>query len=134
MRSLIIASALCVSACASSFSSYVGPIDPLIAPQVAAGMAAFVQARIKPADGTVRIDQPDDDQTVGPALASDLRDSGFVIANGSTKHCIRYEAAKLGDDVMVRVSVDGVDAARLYHTRPTGLVALGPFSVTEIGQ
>ncbi len=134
MRGFIIASVLCVSACTSGYSSYVGPIDPIIAPQVAAGMAAFIQARIKPTDGAIHIDQPAGDQSVGPALASDLQDNGFVISNGNAKHRIRYEAAKLGDDVMVRVSVDGADAARLYHNRPTGLVALGPFSVTEVGQ
>ncbi len=136
MRGLILASALCLGACATGhYASHVGPIDPQLAPQVANDMAVFVRGRIKPADGPVQIDQPTGDQSVGPLLVASLRESGFTITAGRAKHRVRYAAANLGDDVMLRVSVDAADGARLYHDKPgSGLLPLGPFSVTEVAQ
>ena len=137
MRNIVAVSAFfCLSACATpQYASYVGPLDPHLAPQVAGDMAAFVRARIKPTDGAIQIERPDGDLAIGPALAADLQADGFDITQGRATHRVRYAASMLSGDVMVRVSVDRSDAARLYRDKPgSGLRPLGPFSVTEIAR
>jgi hypothetical protein len=137
MRPFILASVLLISACAAeSYPSYVGPIDPIFAPQVADDMAGFVRTQIKAKDGSVQIEQPAGDLIVGPLLSADLKESGYTIVTNGGKHRIRYAAATLDStDVMARVSVDRADAARLYRDRPVvGLSPLGPFTLTEIGE
>jgi hypothetical protein len=137
MRNIAVFSALiCLSACEiGSYPSYVGPLDPQLAPQVAADMAAFVTTRIKPADGSIQIEQPSADQSVGPILTDDLRASGFTVVPAGGKHRIRYAASAFNGDIMTRISIDHADAARLYGNKPgAGLAPLGPFSVTELAQ
>ena len=135
MRPVLLASVLCLAACSGTYPSYVGPIDPAVAPQIAADMATFVSMRIKPAGGPIEIEQPSGDQSIGPLLATDLRDEGFQIVNLGAKHRVRYAANAVGANVMARISVDRADGARLYEDKPAfGLSALGPFSVTEIGE
>ena len=135
MRPVLLASVLCVAACSDTYPSYVGPIDPTVAPRIASDMAAFVSMRIKPAGGPIEIEQPSGDQSIGPLLASDLRDEGFRVVNIGGSHRVRYAANAVGGNVMARISVDRADGARLYDDKPViGLSPLGPFSVTEIGE
>jgi hypothetical protein len=125
---------LSATACtAAPYQSYVGGIEPSAVPRVAADMAALVRARIKPGDGAIQLEQPANDQTIGPVLLADLRDSGFTVVKSGGRHRVRYVASLLGSDIMTRISVDRADAARLYRDKiGVGLSPLGPFAVTEI--
>jgi hypothetical protein len=133
MRNALLASVLCVAACArGEYASYVSPLSSEQAPQIAADMAGFVNARIRPGDGSVQIEQADGDQAVGPNLVADLKGEGFTVVSSGGKHRIRFAAGPLGDEIMARISVDRADGARLYGHMPNiGLSPRGPFSVTE---
>jgi hypothetical protein len=134
MRPLLLLSVLCLPACTPSYTSYVGPIDARFAPKIADEMAAFVGQRVRPDGGSLCIDGPANDTTVAPFLAPALQDLGFRIVASACRHRVRYAASTLGGDVMIRVSVDNADGARLYRDKvQTGLAPLGPFSVTETG-
>lgn len=137
MRKILFASALCIFAggCTQQFDSYVGPMDATLGPQVAADMAQFVSGRIKPIDGPIQVEQPDGDEAVGPNLLINLQSYGFtIVKTGAAKHKIRYAANTLGADVIVRVSVDSADGARMYRDKPlVGLTPLGPFTVVKRG-
>src|SRR3978361_1176334 len=102
MRNITVFSALLLlCACETgSYASYVGPLDPKLAPQVAADMAAFVTTRIKPTDGPIQLEQPSADQSVGPILSDDLRASGFIVVQTAGKHRIRYAASTFRGDIM----------------------------------
>lgn len=137
MRNVFFASVMCIFAagCTQQFDSYVGPMNPTLGPQVASDMAQFVNGRIKPIDGPIQIEQPDGDQSIGPILVENLQSFGFtVVKTGAAKHKIRYAANTLGGDVIARVSIDGVDGARMYRENPpAGLMPLGPFTVVKRG-
>ena len=135
MRLVFLVSALCVTACTGTYTSYVGPIDPAVAPQIASDMATFVSMRVKPSAGPIEIEHPAGDQSIEPLLATDLQNEGFHVVSLGGKHRVRYAANAVGANVMARISVDRADGARLYQDKPgIGLSALGPFSVTEIGE
>jgi len=136
MRNALLASILFLSACSNGqYTSYVVPLSPEQAPQIAADLAGFVNARIRPGDGSIQIEQAAGDQAVGPDLVSDLKGDGFNVVSSGGKHRIRFAAGPFGDEIMARISVDRADGARLYGHMPNiGLSPRGPFSVTEIEQ
>jgi hypothetical protein len=96
---------------------------------VAADIVQLVQMRLQPGSGPVSVTGPD--PYVGRYLDTMLRAGGYHLTDRA-QHLVSYRLAPFGSELLVRVHIDGIDAARLYRASPTGgLEPASPFSVTE---
>ena len=118
-----------VSACAGGMNSSVGTISDRDAQTLGPAVAEFVALRIRPGSSPIAVDWPQGDTTLAPAVQKALTAAGYTVASDAP-HRLDYQAGALDDGVLLRLSLDGGDAARFYQRSPTdGLHASGPFSI-----
>ena len=119
-------------------SSYVGPIDtPADARVLASGLAEFLAAWL-PAAAMLALDPTpsgQDGNALTPALIATLRARGFAIADDRKAdkpgtHRVRYWVTPLDNGDLVRLTVDGTEASRLFARNSDGtLQPAGPYTV-----
>jgi len=118
-----------VGACADGMASSVGTISDRDAHTLGPAVADFVALGLQPAAGPIQVDWPQGDVTLAPAVQKALQDRGYTVAAGAP-HRLQYQAGTLDDGVLLRLSLDGGDAARFYRRSPMdGLQASGPLSI-----
>ena len=119
-----------LSACADGLTSEVGTISERDAQTLGPAIAEFVALRLRPNAGPIQVDAPRGDVTLAPAVENALRAAGYTVAAGPAPHRLDYQAGALDDGVLLRLSLDGGDAARYFRRSPLdGLQASGPFSI-----
>lgn len=121
--------ALLVAGCSSGIESYVAPVSAESGARAAYDIADFVRTRLRPGEA-IAVQAPTGDGVVGPDLASDLQTEGYVLAPDA-KHKLAYVVSTIADGTYVRIQLDGIDAARLYHTFSGGMEPAGPFTVED---
>lgn len=121
---------LLASGCAGGMHSYVESLTPEDAKIVGAGIVEFVQARANPNSGGVAVEAPAADALLGPEVRSDLEAAGYKVGD-EAHHRLRYQVTPLDDGMLVRLSLDGGDAARFYGREFGKLSPNGPFTLRE---
>lgn len=115
-------------------SSVSTTIEPGDAPVLAASIADLVARRVSSAAAPVRLDRASDDGLLGPEIAKALQGSGYRLSD-SDGFRVSYRVGSLADGVLVRVNLNGVQAARLFaRGRAGALTPRGPYSLREAGQ
>lgn len=125
---------LLVSGCASGLRSYVETITPDDAKAVGAGVVSFVQSRENPAAGAIALEGPANDALLGPEIQSELEAAGYKVESDNARHRLRYQVTTLDNGLLVRLSLDGGDAARFYERAFGTLSPSGPFTFREAGR
>ena len=105
-------------------------LAPADAVPIAAAMTDLATRRVPAASGAVQVLAPSGDAVLTPTLVSSLRAAGYTVAN-TGPHRIAYQVSALGNDVLVRMDLDGARAARLFTRTARGLSAAGAFTVRE---
>jgi len=105
-------------------------LAPADAVPIAAAMTDLATRRVPAASGAVQVLAPVGDAVLTPALVSSLRAAGYTVADAGP-HRIAYQVNALGNDVLVRMDLDGARAARLFTRTARGLSAAGAFTVRE---
>lgn len=136
---LLLAGALAGCAAGRVDSSYVNAaFAPGDSETLATAMAGFVKSRLPAASSTVILDRLSDEQSgnaLTPVFAEGLRQAGFAVAASAAAppgaHRIRYLVTPFENGTLVRLTIDGTDAARHFVRSNAGLQARGPFMVRE---
>jgi hypothetical protein len=131
---LLLSGIFFLGGCAQGFSSYVSSIQPDQAPIIAKDVTEFIRTRVNPYSGPLQIEGPGNDGLIAPALRKSLVSAGYKISNESPKHQLAYQIAPLDRGVIVRLYLDGSDAARYYRDNLGSLSPSGPFSFREAAQ
>ena len=105
-------------------------LAPADAGPIAAAMTDLTTRRVPASSGAVQVLAPVGDAVLTPALVSSLRAAGYTVADAGP-HRIAYQVNALGNDVLVRMDLDGARAARLFTRTAKGLSAAGAFTVRE---
>ena len=105
-------------------------LAPADAGPIAAAMTDLTTRRVPASSGAVQVLAPLGDAVLTPALVNDLRAAGYTVAD-TGPHRIAYQVNALGNDVLVRMDLDGARAARLFTRTAKGLSAAGAFTVRE---
>lgn len=134
-RTAALALALILGGCASTVSVPTGSMAEGMKPDdidvLADATVDLVRRQANPTSGVVGIQQAGDD-TFTPALVSRLQQAGFNVVNGDR---LRYQVGPMGDDILLRVAIDGADASQLYSRDKDGkLKAAGPLSIWRMGE
>lgn len=134
---LVLASLLSVpvlAGCALSDAELASAVPADLAPAdavpIAAAMTDLATRRVPAASGAVQVLAPAGDAVLTPALVNSLRAAGYTVADAGP-HRISYQVNALGNDVLVRMDLDGARAARLFTRTARGLSAVGAFTVRE---
>ena len=97
---------------------------------VATAMVDLTTRRIPASSGAVRVEAPPGDAVLTPALMGDLRQAGYTVGDNGP-HRLAYQVNTLGDDLLVRMDLDGARATRLFSRTASGFSAAGAFTVRE---
>lgn len=116
-------------------SSVSTTIEPGDAPVLAASITDLVARRVSHSAGPIRLDAADGDGLLGPELARSLEGAGYRLADAGRGYRISYRVASLNEGILVRVGLNGAQAARVYARGREGvLTPRGPFSLRETAQ
>jgi hypothetical protein len=134
----LLAAALALSGCAAGQTTASGPVvsrvegvDAADLDTLADAAVDLVRGQASATDGTIGLQSAGDDRFT-PRLVDKLNEAGYGVVNGDR---LRYQVGPLGDALMLRVSIDGRDAARLYARDKDGrLGPAGPLSVWSVGK
>lgn len=137
MRPLVLL--LLLAGCASTSGSWVDGNSFAAADTatLASDMTTFVKTVLPPGSSTLVLDPPPSEQAsneLTPVFADSLRQAGFAVAPAATPEAyrIRYLVTPLDGGTLVRLTVGGTQAARLFvRDSSGGLQARGPFMVRE---
>ncbi len=100
------------------------------AARIADAMTDLTTRRVPASSGAILVRAPAGDAVLTPTLVHDLKTAGFTVAD-SGPHRITFQVNALGNDMLVRMDLDGVRAARLFTRTARGLSAAGAFTVRE---
>jgi hypothetical protein len=132
----LLAAALALSGCATGQTIASGPVVSRVEGVDAADLDTLADAAVdlvrrqaSATDGTIGLQSAGDDPFT-PRLVDKLNEAGYSVVNGDR---LRYQVGPLGDALMLRVSIDGRDSARLYARDKDGrLSPAGPLSVWSV--
>lgn len=97
-----------------------------------AGAAVDLVRRQANPDSNVIGLQSAGDEIFTPKLVDGLSRAGYKVVTGER---LRYQVGPLGENVMLRVSIDGTDSTQLYtHDKDGKLTPTGPLSVWSLDQ
>lgn len=140
MRNAILA-CLLIAGCASTsgglgHSEYY-PTDPKDAPVLAQGITEFVAQKQSPGDGAIVFQPVDESDPVATDLRKNLMARGYQVnvGAGPINRVLKYEIGPFQHSILVRVSLNGGDAAKLYTRTTDGtLAAASPFTSRGPGE
>ena len=120
---------LLMAGCANGIqNSYVEAITSADAKVIGSGITAFVSDRQKPGAGPIALEVPKGDGLLAPEIRSAMEGAGYKIVDVGGKHRLRYQVTPLDTGMLVRLSLDGGDAARFYERSAGTLAPTGPFT------
>ena len=123
---------LLLAGCATGIpNSYVEAVTSQDAKTIGEGIVAFVRDRQKPAAGPIALEVPEDDVLLAPEIKAALESAGYKVSGPGARHRLRYQVTPLGTGMLVRLSLDGGDAARFYQRNLGTLAPNGPFTLRE---
>jgi hypothetical protein len=143
---LVLSLALALTGCAvleaGAGGSWVEPLAAKDAPRLVMVIGDLVQQRLPPAGATLVVEPPQfgqSDNPVATQLAETLRRKGYALAEpaqaGADAHRLRYVITRRGGDVLLRVSLNGIEASRLLARGKSGeLESPAPFAIREVSQ
>jgi|tagenome__1003787_1003787.scaffolds.fasta_scaffold18895072_2 hypothetical protein len=135
IRIALLALVLVLAACAGTPAgtprgSVAEGLRPGDAEVLAAAATDLIRQSAEPGDGPLGV-RTNGDAEFTPVLLDHLRRAGFIVTGGER---LRYQIGPIAEGMMVRVMLDGGDAARLYvRDRDGGLVPRGPVTVRRDG-
>ena len=134
----LLAAALAVSGCVAAPPSFPRPptsshaegIDAADLDTLADAAVDLVRRQANATDAVIGLEPAGDDR-FARHLTDKLNGAGYSVTTGDR---LRYQVGPVGDAVMLRVSIDGRDCARLYARGADGrLGPAGPLSVRSAG-
>jgi hypothetical protein len=134
----LLAAALALSGCAAGQTTASGPVVSRVEGVDAADLDILADAAVdlvrrqaSAANPIIGLEPAGDDR-FARHLADKLNGAGYSVTTGGR---LRYQVGPLGDALMLRVSIDGRDAARLYARDKDGRRGpAGPLSVWSVGK
>ncbi len=140
-RFLVIAATALLAGCAvfrSDRSSWVDGVPETDAAPLSAQIADLTAGRVARGE-KVRLAETHDNaasQAVDASLKDALAERGIGVAgdgDGGAVHTLRYIVSPYGDELLLRVRLDGQEAATVLVRGPSGsLAARAPLSVREV--
>ena len=134
----LLAAALAVSGCVATPPSFPSPptssraegIDAADLDILADAAVDLVRRQANATDAVIGLQSAGDDPFTS-RLVDKLNGAGYSVTTGNR---LRYQVGPVGDAVMLRVSIDGRDCARLYARGADGrLGPAGPLSIRSVG-
>jgi hypothetical protein len=123
-----------MAGCAAPMASYVEPITSEDTKVISAGIGSFVSDRQTPNAGPIVLESPEGDALMAPEIKSALEAAGYKVVGSGGKHRLRYQVMALDTGVLMRLSLDGGDAARFYQRQAGTLSPSGPFTFRDFSQ
>ena len=111
--------------------------DPRDAPVLALAITELVAAKEGPGPDPIVLQPAGLDDPVARDLKTDLLSRGYQVTQGAgpANRVLRYEIGPFGRSTLLRVSLNGGDAAKLFARSKDGaLVAISPFTSRGPGE